>query len=93
MKVSLGRKIRPAVLSLSDIEYLCTVIIKLSDEENKKASYKRNPDFELVHNNGRAYQFDNTEEFVEQIKIDLLNIKKLKLSYWGEEVRLSLRQI
>jgi hypothetical protein len=85
MEILSRPKIKAAVVALSDIEKFADILIKISEEESKNLAYKMDPQFEIEYKNGRTYKFITKEEFIEQLKSELLDIKKLELYFKGKQ--------
>jgi len=84
------RKLKPVFIQLSDINRLCDIFVKASNSESNEY-YKREANFEVINNNGQAYQFSVAEDFIEQLKNDIANIKDINFTYYGADIHLYLR--
>ncbi len=75
------KKIASSVIKISDIEKL----IKYFSVKFQKPS-----EFEIYQKNGFDYQYDSVDNFINNINLNIAEIKKIKMSFWGEKEGLTI---
>lgn len=100
MKVSIEPRIKPAVVTLSNIKKLCNILNRMAEEEYKKATYEKKypqfynrkcPQFTLRNRDGRTYEFNDVEAFIEHLSSNLSNVELINLSFWSEGIEFIFR--